>query len=142
LTGLWITIGVLAVAGLLGWWLRSREGLIRRGRGGDGQSSAELPESVRQLLDPAAAVTLVQISTTFCAPCRHARVLLADLAGKVDGLRHVELDVTDQPAVATDLGVLRTPTTLALTANGTELLRVGGVPKGEPLLSALRPHLP
>jgi thiol-disulfide isomerase/thioredoxin len=97
---------------------------------------------VRRLLDPTAAVTLVQISTTFCAPCRHARVLLADLAGKVDGLRHVELDVTDQPAVATELGVLRTPTTLALTANGTELLRVGGVPKGEPLLSALRPHLP
>lgn len=142
MTGLWITLGVLAVAGLLGWWLRSRDGLIRRGRRVDDGSSAELPESVRRLLDPAAAITLVQISTTFCAPCRHARVLLADLAGKVDGLRHVELDVTDQPAVAADLGVLRTPTTLALTANGTELLRIGGVPKSEPLLSALRPHLP
>jgi hypothetical protein len=37
--------------------------------------------------------------------------------------------------------VLRTPTTLALTADGRELLRVGGVPKGSTLVDALRPHL-
>lgn len=139
LTGLWITLGVLAVAGLLGWLLRARDGRIRRT---DQPASATLPEPVRKLLDPLAPVTLVQVSTTFCAPCRQARVLLTDLAGKVDGLRHVELDVTDQPSVAADLGVLRTPTTLALTADGTELLRVGGVPRREPLLTALRPHLP
>lgn len=36
----------------------------------------------------------------------------------------------------------RTPTTLAITGDGTELLRVGGVPRGPGLLEALRPHLP
>ena len=161
MTGLWITVGVLAGASLLGWWLRSREGVIRRARSSPPSAgstaglaaeptvdpaaeppSARLPEPVRQLLDPASAVTLVQVSTTFCAPCRHARLLLADLADRVEGLRHVELDVTNQPEVAAQLHVLRTPTTLALAADGTELLRVGGVPKRDTLLAALRPHLP
>jgi hypothetical protein len=44
--------------------------------------------------------------------------------------------------VATSLGVMRTPTTLAVDAHGVEIMRVGGVPKRETLLEALRPHLP
>jgi hypothetical protein len=31
---------------------------------------------------------------------------------------------------------------VAFTSDGTELLRVGGVPKGATLIDALRPHLP
>jgi len=100
-----------------------------------------LPDPVADVLDPASAVTLVQISTTFCAPCRHARAVLSSLADKTDGLHHVELDVTNQPEVAQALGILRTPTTLALAADGSELLRLGGVPKGSTLLDALQPHL-
>jgi hypothetical protein len=50
--------------------------------------------------------------------------------------------VTDLPEVAADLGVLRAPTTLALDASGAELLRVGGVPRGDALIAALRPYLP
>jgi hypothetical protein len=38
--------------------------------------------------------------------------------------------------------VLTTPTTLAVNAKGEELMRVGGVPKRDTLLAALRPHLP
>jgi thiol-disulfide isomerase/thioredoxin len=86
-------------------------------------------------------VTLVQISTTFCAPCRHARAVLSPLAERTEGLRHVELDVTDQPEVAQALGVLRTPTTLAFSPAGKELLRVSGVPKAEAVLEALDEHL-
>ena len=73
---------------------------------------------------------------------RHARVILARLAESTSGLAHVELDVTDRPEIATSLGVLRTPTTVAFTSDGTELLRVGGVPRGDTLIDALRPHLP
>jgi thiol-disulfide isomerase/thioredoxin len=87
-------------------------------------------------------VTLVQLSTTFCAPCRHAKVVLRDLADRTEGLSHAELDVTNLPDVAAALGVMRTPTTLALTADGVEVLRVGGVPKRDSLLAALQPHLP
>jgi hypothetical protein len=67
--------------------------------------------------------------------------VLSNLASGTEGLRHVELDVTDQPEVAQALGILRTPTTLALAADGRELLRIGGVPKGSDVLDALRPHL-
>ncbi len=68
-------------------------------------------------------------------------VILRDLADRTTGLTHAELDVTNLPDVAAQLGVMRTPTTLALTADGTEVLRVGGVPKRDTLLAALQPHL-
>lgn len=139
MTGVWALLGALAVAGAIGVLLKVREGRISRREATPG-SLGDLPAPVRDLLAP--GVTLVQLSTTFCAPCRHAKVILRDLADRTDGLTHAELDVTNLPDVATKLGVMRTPTTLALTADGTEVLRVGGVPKRDSLLEALRPHLP
>ncbi|MFD2417899.1 TlpA family protein disulfide reductase [Amycolatopsis pigmentata] len=132
MTGLWIVAGVLVVGVIAGMVLRAGNGRIRatgRERG--------LPESVVSALDPQSAVTLVQISTTFCAPCRQTRALLSSLAEKTEGLRHVDLDVTDRPEVAQALGVLRTPTTLAFTPSGEELLRISGVPSGPAVLDAL-----
>ena len=133
MTGVWALLGALAVAGAIGVLLKVREGRISR------RDSVDLPAPVRDLLAP--GVTLVQLSTTFCAPCRHAKVILRDMADRTDGLTHAELDITNLPDVAASLGVMRTPTTLALKADGTELLRVGGVPKRDSLLEALRPHL-
>jgi thiol-disulfide isomerase/thioredoxin len=143
MVGVWAVLSALALTVVIGLVMRARDGRIstRRAAAADACAAA-LPEPVRELLDPPAPVTLVQLSTTFCAPCRHTKVLLTDLAGRTEGLRHVELDVTDLPDVAADLGVLRTPTTLALDASGAELLRVGGVPERDVLLEALRPHLP
>jgi hypothetical protein len=63
------------------------------------------------------------------------------MAGSTPGLRHVEFDLTNDPDIARQLGVLRTPTTIAFDATGAELLRVGGVPRRDALLDALRPHL-
>jgi thiol-disulfide isomerase/thioredoxin len=137
LTGVWVLIGTLAVASVLGFAWRKSQGRVRTTA-----KHSVLPPKLRELVDPASSVTLLQISTTFCAPCRHTRVLLADLAGKVDGLRHVDFDVTDHPEIATSIGVHTTPTTLAVDAHGVELMRVGGVPKRDTLLDALRPHLP
>jgi thiol-disulfide isomerase/thioredoxin len=136
MTGALVLIGTLVLAGGVGLVLRSRRGRVRTAPAG------VVPEDVRRLLDPSAAVTLVQLSTTFCAPCRQARVLLSDLAARTDGLGHTELDLTDRPDLARQLSVLRTTTTLAVDASGSELLRVGGVPRREALLEALHPHLP
>jgi thiol-disulfide isomerase/thioredoxin len=135
-TGLWVLVATVVAAAAAGVLLRARNGRVR-----DAKPARELPGPVAAALDPASAVTLVQISTTFCAPCRHAKAVLAPLAERTDGLHHVELDVTNQPEVAQSLSVLRTPTTIALAPDGRELLRVGGVPKGPELLAALRPHL-
>jgi thiol-disulfide isomerase/thioredoxin len=136
-TGLWVLVATLVAAVAAGALLRARNGRVRAAK----PVARELPAPVTAVLDPASAVTLVQISTTFCAPCRHAKAVLAPLAERTEGLHHVELDVTNQPEVAQALAVLRTPTTIALTPDGRELLRVGGVPKGPELLDALRPHL-
>ncbi|MEU5260016.1 thioredoxin family protein [Amycolatopsis sp. NPDC021455] len=138
MTGLWVLAATLVAAVAAGVLLRVRNGRIRDAKPAPAR---ELPAPVTDVLDPASAVTLVQISTTFCAPCRHAKAVLAPLAERTDGLHHVELDVTNSPEVAQSLAVLRTPTTIALTPDGRELLRVGGVPKGPELLDALRPHL-
>lgn len=136
MTGLWVVLGVLAAGLVAGFLLQAREGRIR---GGSGKPAKQLPAPVADALRQ--GVTLVQISTTFCAPCRHARARLSALASDHDGLTHVDLDVTHQPEVAQALNVLRTPTTIAYTESGEELLRVSGLPDGPELLAALRPHL-
>jgi thiol-disulfide isomerase/thioredoxin len=130
-----VLVGTIAVATVLGLAWRRSQGRVRTAK------MSSLPAELRKLVDPASSVTLLQISTTFCAPCRHTRVLLADLAGRTEGLTHVDFDVTDHPEIATSLGVRSTPTTLAVDREGVELMRVGGVPKRDALLDALRPHL-
>jgi thiol-disulfide isomerase/thioredoxin len=135
MTGVLVLVGTLVLATVAGVLLRRRDGRVRT------VSTSALPADVQELVAPA-GVTLVQLSTTFCAPCRQARVVLANLAERIDGLHHTELDLTERPDLARELSVLRTPTTLAVDGNGTELLRVGGVPKRDELLAALRSHLP
>src|SRR5882757_5061155 len=120
MVGVWVVLGVLVVGLLAGAALRARNGRIREA--GRRRALRALPAPVERALDPAAAVTLVQISTTFCAPCRHTRAILGSLAERTEGLAHVDLDVTNQPEVAQALGVLRTPTTIAFSPDGTELL--------------------
>ena len=139
MTGALVVLGTLLLAAVVGFALRARDGRIRDRSAAD---AAPVPAEVRAALDADARVTLVQLSTTFCAPCRQTRVLLSDLAGRTDGLAHTDIDLTDRPELAKELSVLRTPTTLAVDSRGVELLRVGGVPKRENLLAALAPHLP
>jgi thiol-disulfide isomerase/thioredoxin len=137
-TGVLVLVGTLVLASVVGALLRARAGRVRAAR--TTSRTDGLPDDVRQALAPT-GVTLVQLSTTFCAPCRQARALLSDLAERTAGLHHTELDLTDRPDLARALSVLRTPTTLAVDERGTELLRVGGVPRRDTLLDALRPHL-
>lgn len=142
MTGMWVVLGVLALGLLAGLALRLADGRVHAAHGSSRERApAELPARVAAALVPEHPVTLVQISTTFCSRCPQARAQLSALAERTDGLRHAELDVTHSPDVAHQLGVRRTPTTIAYGPDGAELLRVGGVPDAERLLDALRPHL-
>jgi thiol-disulfide isomerase/thioredoxin len=141
--GLWVLVGTLVVALIAGLALRGSNGRIRSAKKNPApQPPPRLPELVTRSLKPATPVTLVQISTTFCAPCRHARAVFSALAARTEGLRHVEIDVTNQPNVVRELRILRTPTTLAFDPQGHELFRINGVPKGSSVLEALQEHLP
>jgi hypothetical protein len=81
--------------------------------------------------------TLVQLSSAFCAPCRTARVVLADVAAGEPGVRHVEIDAESHLDLVRQLGITRTPTTLLLDAGGRELGRAHGVPRRDQLQSVL-----
>lgn len=137
---------VVALAGGLIW--RMRDGRVTRKSTSSRATPSvyeRLPEQLRERLsdttEESTRVTLLQLSTTFCAPCRHARILLADLAERTDGVRHVDVDLTDHPEWSTPLRVHRTPTTLVLDDAGRELFRVMGVPRRDELTAAIRSHL-
>ena len=79
----------------------------------------------------------MQFSSAFCAPCRTARVVLADVASEEDGVRHVEIDAEQHLDLVRALDVRRTPTTLILDAAGHEVLRAAGAPQKRQVLAAL-----
>jgi thiol-disulfide isomerase/thioredoxin len=81
--------------------------------------------------------TLLQFSSAFCAPCRTTRRVLGQVADLVPGVRHIEVDAEQHLDVVRRLGILRTPTTLVLDANGREATRATGAPQRDEVLVAL-----
>jgi thiol-disulfide isomerase/thioredoxin len=81
--------------------------------------------------------TLLQFSSAFCAPCRATRWVLADVAGAVPGVSHIEVDAEHRLELVRRLGVLRTPTTLVLDGHGREVSRAAGAPKKDEVLATL-----
>ncbi|WP_435881027.1 thioredoxin family protein [Streptomyces pharetrae] len=81
--------------------------------------------------------TLVQFSSAFCAPCRATRRVLAEVAGMVPGVRHVEIDAEARLDLVRRLGVLRTPTVLVLDVGGRVVRRAAGQPRKADVIAAL-----
>ena len=63
--------------------------------------------------------------------------MLADVAGLVEGVTHVEVDAEHHLDATRALGILRTPTTVVLDAAGVEVTRATGAPTRDQVLSAL-----
>lgn len=81
--------------------------------------------------------TLVQFSSAFCAPCRATRRVLADVAGMVEGVRHVDVDAEAHLDLVRRLGVAATPTVFVLDAHGTVVRRAAGLPRRADVIAAL-----
>ncbi|MDT0546337.1 MULTISPECIES: thioredoxin family protein [Streptomyces] len=81
--------------------------------------------------------TLVQFSSAFCQPCRATRGILAEVAGMVDGVAHVEIDAEARLDLVRRLGVVRTPTVLVLDADGRVVRRATGQPRKADVIAAL-----
>ena len=145
------TVGVVAVvltlvvATIAGFALRRRSGTFRPPR--DEAFTAPAPAP----LDPVLAglgvtvgppVTLLQFSSAFCAPCRTTRVLCADVARTVAGVRHVEVDAESHLDAVRALGIWRTPTVLVLDAEARVVQRATGAPTRAQLLGVVGALLP
>lgn len=96
------------------------------------QVVAVLPEA-----EPGERATLVQFSSAFCAPCRATRTVLADVAARTDGVRHVEVDAEKHLPLVRALEVASTPTTLILDEHGNEVRRAAGAPSRAQVLAVL-----
>ena len=81
--------------------------------------------------------TLVQFSTAFCAPCRATRQILAEVAGMVDGVAHVEIDAESRLDLVRQLDIRRTPTVLVLGPDGHIAKRASGQPRKADVIAAL-----
>ncbi|NGO41504.1 thioredoxin family protein [Streptomyces sp. YC419] len=103
-------------------------------RGRDGEQrlgAAELGDDLGE------RATLVQFSSAFCAPCRATRRVLAEVAGMVPGVTHVEIDAEDQLDLVRELGILKTPTVLVLDTEGRIVRRATGQPRKADVIAAL-----
>ncbi len=123
-----VVVVVLAAAGGLAW--RRRDGRLKGAR----QQLVTVPDLGQPLGDRA---TLLQFSSSFCAPCRAARQLLADVAARNQGVAHVEIDVADRLDLVRLLDIRRTPTVFVLGPQGQVARRASGLPRRDEVLAAV-----
>ena len=128
--GLIVLLAALGVATGTGLAWRRRTGRLR-----DRLQPVVTSQDLRGPLGPAA--TLVQFSTAFCAPCRATRRILAEVAGMVDGVTHVEIDAESRLDLVRKFDVRRTPTVLVLGPDGRVAKRASGPPRKADVIAAL-----
>ena len=133
MTGLLILVSVMLLSTAAGVAHRARTGRVREVRAE--ASLAGVLEGLRAT--PGERATLLQFSSAFCAPCRATRRVLAQVAGLVPGVVHVEVDAESALEVVRRLDVRSTPTTLVLDGAGREVLRATGQPSAAQVLRAL-----
>lgn len=75
-----------------------------------------------------AKATLLQFSTSYCGQCPGVRRQLVALDESLQGVHHLEVDITDRLDVAAHFGINQTPTVFLLNDKGELVYRVGGIP--------------
>jgi thiol-disulfide isomerase/thioredoxin len=135
LAGVIVVAAVLVLATVGGLALRRRDGRLaltpRSAARHRSLTGAELGQPL------GARATLLQFSSSFCAPCRAARQLLADVAARDTGVTHVEIDVADRLDLVRLLDVRRTPTVFVLGPHGQVTRRASGLSRREDVLAAV-----
>jgi thiol-disulfide isomerase/thioredoxin len=138
---------VLIVVTPLGLAWRRRQGRLRPAGParsvGPGRADGGAP-AARDVLTAAdlrhalgARATLVQFSSAFCAPCRATRQVLGEVAGMVEGVRHVEIDAESRLDLVRRLNILSTPTVLVLGPDGEIARRATGAPRKADVIAAV-----
>lgn len=124
-TALFAVVALVAFATVLGLVWRARTGRVVPVRSvAGGAPTVDLPEVPRDGM-----ATLLQFSTSVCAPCVPTRALLSTIAKEHSNVRHIDLDLTNRPDLASEFSILQTPTTLILDREGVIRARIGGAPR-------------
>ena len=138
-----VTTGVIALAAVLiaatafGTVWRRRQGRLRTpaasvpGGGHPALTAADLRH------DLGARATLVHFSSAFCVPCRATRQILAEVAGMVDGVTHVEIDAESRLDLVRRLNIYSTPTVALLAPDGEIVRQASGQPRKADVIAAL-----
>ncbi|HPU13296.1 MAG TPA: thioredoxin family protein [Aeromicrobium sp.] len=130
-----ITLGIaIAIAAVVALFLH-----FKNGRFASADSSAEddLLSAGDLGADLGERATLVQFSSSFCAPCRATKIVLAQVVELVPGIATVEIDAESNLDLVRKLDILRTPTVLILDERGRIASRASGAPTKEQVLAAL-----
>lgn len=147
--GLIALVAALAVAVVTGLAWQRTNGRIRGIRGstavgapgeatgGAAADAGPMLTSVELGLPLGQRATLVQFSTAFCAPCRATRRILAEVAGMVDGVAHVEIDAESHLDLVRRLDIRRTPTVLVVGPDGRVAKRASGQPRKADVIAAV-----
>ncbi len=131
MTGLLVLLVALVVAACAAWGITSLNGRFRARSGSDVLTADDLGRPLGE------RATLLHFSSAFCAPCRTTRVVLGDVADRVDGVAVVEIDAESHLELVRRLDVMRTPTVLVLDAHGAVVRRASGLPRRDQVLAAL-----
>ncbi len=123
--------------GVTGVRMLGREDGQERGQDDAGGGVPGFLDAAELGVQPGRRATLVQFSSAFCQPCRATRRILAEVAGMVAGVVHVEIDAEDRLDLVRSLGIEKTPTVLVLDATGRIVRRAAGMPRKVDVIAAL-----
>jgi thiol-disulfide isomerase/thioredoxin len=123
---------VLVVASGFGFWDKKRAGKFKEVV--DSRNSIASHEIGSELGEEA---TILQFSSSFCAPCRTTRSTLASVISHYPKIKHVEVDAESNLDLVRRLDIRQTPTTLFLNSAGKEIARAVGAPKRDQVFQAL-----
>ncbi|MBY6707715.1 thioredoxin family protein [Rhodococcus sp. BP-241] len=134
-----VLLVALALAAVVGLWVRRREGAVRTSdRGGASGSRAH---ALRAAGATDGAVTVLHFSATWCGPCAAVRRVVSAVVTDLESAGHrvsdVEVDMDENPQLARDFGVMSLPTTFVLDGAMRERSRASGVPSPKDLRAAV-----
>jgi thiol-disulfide isomerase/thioredoxin len=132
-----VLVAAVAVAAAVAIHRRRTDGRFtsRPVSAGDGDDQRLTERDLQQPLGRTA--TVVQFSSSFCAPCRAAERMITATVADRDDVRYVEVDAEEAMDLVRRFNVLRTPTILVVDTDGRVLSRTAGVPTVQALQGVL-----
>ncbi|MGH3459743.1 thioredoxin family protein [Aeromicrobium sp.] len=131
MTGFIVLIAALVFAACVAWGIRSYNGRFNSRSSVDALTADDLGGPLGE------RATLIHFSSAFCAPCRTTRILLEDVADRVNGVAVVEIDAESHLELVRRFDVMRTPTVMVLDPRGAVVRRASGLPRRDQVLAAL-----